>query len=92
MRDWGAVAVVTLVEDHELKALKVEGMGSAEARRLIEDLTSFAAEPRFVYRHKWETDDILMWDNRCTMHRRDGFDPTTIRIMHRTTTSGERPV
>ncbi len=33
----------------------------------------------------------MMWDNRCTMHRRDGFDPNTIRIMHRTTTSGERP-
>jgi taurine dioxygenase len=34
----------------------------------------------------------MMWDNRCTMHRRDGFDPSLIRIMHRTTTAGERPV
>ena len=33
-----------------------------------------------------------MWDNRCTMHRRDAFDPQTIRIMYRTTTAGERPV
>ena len=36
--------------------------------------------------------DIMMWDNRCTMHRRELLDPASIRIMHRTTTSGERPV
>ncbi len=71
---------------------EVEGMGAAEARRLIEDLTSFAAEPRFVYRHKWETDDILMWDNRCTMHQVTPHDPTERRVMHRTTIVGTEPV
>ncbi len=71
---------------------EVEGMGGAEARQLIEDLTSFAAETRFVYRHKWETDDTLMWDNRCTMHQVTPHDPTERRVMHRTTIVGTEPV
>jgi alpha-ketoglutarate-dependent taurine dioxygenase len=71
---------------------EVEGMSTAEAQRLIEMLTAFAAQPRFVYRHRWEPDDILMWDNRCTMHQVTPFDPTERRVMHRTTIIGEGPV
>ncbi len=71
---------------------EVEGLATAEARRLIEDLTNFAAEPRFVYRHRWETDDFLLWDNRCTMHQVTPHDPTERRVMHRTTIEGTEPV
>lgn len=70
----------------------VEGMEDAEAERLIGDLTAFAEQPRFVYRHRWETDDVLMWDNRCTMHAVTPFDARERRVMHRTTLLGAGPV
>jgi alpha-ketoglutarate-dependent taurine dioxygenase len=70
----------------------VEGMASADARQLIAELTKIAAEPRFVYTHRWETDDVLMWDNRCTMHQVTPFDPRERRVMHRTTITGQDPV
>lgn len=71
---------------------EIEGMSSQEARRLIEELTTIAAEPRFVYRHSWEPDDVVMWDNRCTMHQVTPHDPTERRVMHRTTIVGTQPV
>jgi len=70
----------------------VEGMAPDEALTLIADLTKFAADPRFVYRHRWETDDVVIWDNRCTMHQVTPFDPGERRIMHRTTITGQDPV
>jgi taurine dioxygenase len=70
----------------------VEGMDTVQARQLISDLTEFAAEPRFVYRHRWEPDDILLWDNRCTMHQVTPHDPLERRVMHRTTIVGTEPV
>jgi len=71
---------------------EVEGMSAGEARQLIEDLTAFAAQDRFVYRHRWETDDVLLWDNRCTMHAVTPHDPRERRVMHRTTIVGDAPV
>jgi alpha-ketoglutarate-dependent taurine dioxygenase len=71
---------------------EVEGMGAKDARRLIAELTEFAAQPRFVYRHRWEPDDVVMWDNRCTMHQVTPHDPTERRVMHRTTIMGTEPV
>lgn len=70
----------------------VEGMPPDEGRQLIKELTKFAADPRFVYQHRWETDDVLMWDNRCTMHQVTPFDPRERRVMHRTTIVGTEPV
>jgi alpha-ketoglutarate-dependent taurine dioxygenase len=70
----------------------VEHMDDAAARRLIEDLTEFAAQPRFMYRHHWSPDDVLMWDNRCTVHAVTPHDPTERRVMHRTTIVGDQPV
>jgi taurine dioxygenase len=43
-----------------------------------------------AWEHVWRVGDLVLWDNRCTMHRRDAFDPTTRRIMHRTQVKGER--
>jgi alpha-ketoglutarate-dependent taurine dioxygenase len=71
---------------------EIEGMTPVEARALVDELAAFAAQPQFVYRHRWETDDILMWDNRCTMHQVTPFDPTERRVMHRTTIVGTEPV
>ena len=68
---------------------EVEGMSADDAKRLIVELTQLAAEPRFVYTHRWETDDVLMWDNRCSMHQVTPFDPRERRVMHRTTVVGQ---
>jgi alpha-ketoglutarate-dependent taurine dioxygenase len=70
----------------------VEGMDDAAARRLIEDLTAFSAQPKYMYRHAWEPDDVLMWDNRCTVHAVTPHDPDERRVMHRTTIVGREPV
>ena len=70
----------------------VEGLDTEAARRLIDDLTAFAAQPRFMYKHRWEPHDVLMWDNRCTVHAVTPHDPTERRVMHRTTISGDQPV
>jgi alpha-ketoglutarate-dependent taurine dioxygenase len=71
---------------------EVEGMDAAAAKRLITELTEFAAQPCFVYRHRWEPDDVVMWDNRCTMHQVTPHDPSERRVMHRTTIMGTEPV
>ncbi len=71
---------------------EIEGMDPEEARRLLNELTEFAAQPRFVYHHRWESDDVVMWDNRCTMHQVTPFDPRERRVMHRTTIVGIEPV
>ncbi len=71
---------------------EVEGLPSAEARALIQELAEFAGRPEFVYSHRWETDDVVMWDNRCTLHQVTAFDPAERRVMHRTTLVGTQPV
>jgi len=70
----------------------VEGLTETEGKQLIAELTAFAGQPQFVYRHSWETDDVLLWDNRCTMHQVTPFDPRERRVMHRTTIVGTEPV
>lgn len=71
----------------------VTGMPEDEGRTLLEELTRHATEERFVYRHSWRQDDVIMWDNRCTMHAVMPYDSANHRrIMHRTTIVGdERP-
>lgn len=70
----------------------VEDLESDAATALIEELTAFAEQDQFVYRHTWETDDLLLWDNRCTMHLVTPHDPMERRVMHRTTIVGDGPV
>jgi alpha-ketoglutarate-dependent 2,4-dichlorophenoxyacetate dioxygenase len=60
-----------------------------EARAFIRDLTEHATQSRFVYVHKWKPFDLVMWDNRTTMHRVRRFDETKVRDMRRTTVAGE---
>jgi len=70
----------------------VEGLDEGAARRLIEELSAFAAEPKYMYRHVWEPHDVVMWDNRCTVHAVTPHDPAERRVMHRTTIVGSEPV
>lgn len=59
-----------------------------EARAFIRDLTEHATERRFVYAHEWQPFDLVMWDNRCTMHRVRRYDNSQPRDMRRTTVAG----
>jgi alpha-ketoglutarate-dependent 2,4-dichlorophenoxyacetate dioxygenase len=60
-----------------------------EARMFLRDLTEFATRERFVYAHTWQVDDLVMWDNRTTMHRARRFDRTEVRDVRRTTLGGD---
>ena len=67
------------------------GMPTPEARILLRDLNERATQPRFVYVHKWRVNDLVMWDNRQTMHRGRRFDETQPRDVRRTTVAGDAP-
>ncbi len=67
-------------------------MSEAESQPLLEFLLAHATRPENVYRHRWRQRDVLMWDNRCTMHYGVlDYDENQRRIMHRTTAQGDRP-
>jgi alpha-ketoglutarate-dependent 2,4-dichlorophenoxyacetate dioxygenase len=69
----------------------IQGMRVPEARMLLQDLTDHATQPQFVYRHSWQRGDLVIWDNRCTMHRQREFDLAEVRDMHRTTVADVAP-
>lgn len=72
---------------------RVVGLPAEEGRKLLDELTAFATQDRFVHRHVWAKDDVIMWDNRCTMHAVTPYDNAHVRrIMHRTTLAGDGPV
>src|SRR5688572_4947542 len=67
---------------------RIRGMGDADAQKLVEELMAHATQRQFVYTHRWRVGDVVMWDNRCTMHRGTEFEDTRwVRDMHRATTS-----
>ena len=71
-------------------ASHIIGWPVEEGRKLIEELIAFATKPRFVYQHRWRVGDLVIWDNRCSMHRGRAYDDTKYRRdMHRTTVSDE---
>ncbi len=71
-------------------ASHIIGWPVEEGRALIEELVAFATQPRFVYRHHWRVGDLVIWDDRCTMHRGRPYDEAKYRrVLHRTTVSDE---
>jgi taurine dioxygenase len=64
----------------------VVGLELAESEKLLDELWSYVETA--VYRHRWALGDLVLWDNRTTMHRRDAFDPKSRRVMHRTQIRG----
>jgi len=70
----------------------VIGLPVEESERLLDQLWAHASQPQFVWSQEWQMGDVLVWDNRCLVHRRDAFDPTTRRKLHRVQIRGERPV
>jgi len=74
-------------------ASHIVGMPVDEGRALLKELVEHATQPRFVYRHKWQVGDLLIWDNRCTMHRATPFDDfAERRDLRRTTVVGDLPL
>ena len=69
----------------------IEGLPLAESEALLDEIWDIAMRPAFVYEHVWTQGDALMWDNRCAMHRREGFDGSQRRIMHRSQLRGDIP-
>jgi taurine dioxygenase len=68
----------------------VDGLDLAESEALIGQLWDHVDRSGSVWTHAWRPGDLVIWDNRCTMHRRDAFDAGTRRILHRTQVKGER--
>lgn len=66
----------------------VVGMELAESDALLDQLWDHATKPELAMRQVWKRHDLILWDNRCTLHRRDSFDPNARRVMHRTQIKG----
>ena len=73
-------------------ACEIEGLPTAEARALLRELREAATRPDLVYTHRWRVGDLVMWDNRCMLHRGRPWDESRYRrVMHRTTVAGVGP-
>lgn len=71
----------------------IEGLTLAESEALLDALWEHATRDALTWYNQWRVGDLVLWDNRCTMHRRDPFDASARRVMHRTQIKGEaRPV
>jgi taurine dioxygenase len=70
----------------------IVGLPVEESERLLDLLWERATQEKFTWRQDWRVGDLVWWDNRCAMHRRDAFDPATRRLMHRTQLKDTRPV
>ena len=69
----------------------IPGLTLAQSEALLDELWGNAARPEDCWTQQWQLGDLIIWDNRCTMHRRDAFTGQGRRRMHRLTTLGERP-
>jgi taurine dioxygenase len=75
-----------LMTDH------IVGMARKASDDLLEYLFQQAEKPEFIYAHKWSVGELVMWDNRCTLHARTDFSPNTRRMLRRISIKGQRPV
>ena len=95
-RDVGIVQTHPMVRTHPITGRKaiyaskniipyIVGMDEASSKELMDELTALTFKPEFVYEHKWNVGDGVLWDNACVMHKRDTWDPAFPRLMKRTT-------
>jgi len=68
--------------------VRVEGLPADESDALLSALFDHSEKPEFVYRHAWRVGDLVVWDNRCSMHAREDFPSDQRRLMLRTTVKG----
>lgn len=69
----------------------IVGLPVDESDALLDRLWAHTTQPQFIYEHLWHVGDVVMWDNRCAMHRREAFDDSARRVMLRTQLKGDRP-
>jgi taurine dioxygenase len=67
----------------------IEGLDLTKSEAMLDALWAYTDRAEFAWHTVWQVGDLVLWDNRCTMHRRDAFDPAARRIMHRTQIKGQ---
>jgi taurine dioxygenase len=77
---------------NRLMTRRIEGLDPPESEDLLTFLFDHQEQPQFVYEHVWRPGDLLMWDNRCTLHARTDFSADERRLLRRVTILGEKPV
>ena len=77
---------------NRLMTVRIEGLSEPESNELLATLFDHQERHEFIYEHVWRPGDLLMWDNRCTLHARTDFNPNERRLMRRVTILGEKPV
>ena len=70
----------------------IVGMEECDSDSLLDALWAHATRPKYSWHNEWQKGDLVMWQNRMVMHRRDAFDPSTRRVMHRTQLKGKSPI
>jgi len=75
---------------NRLMTVRIEDMAQDESDALLNALFDHSEKPEFVYRHVWRVGDLIVWDNRCSMHARDDFPSDQRRLMLRTTVMGSK--
>ena len=69
----------------------VNGCTLEESEALLNELWTHCTQPRFCYEHRWSAGDVVVWDNRATLHRRDAFESTSRRVLYAAQVEGHRP-
>lgn len=72
-------------------AAYVNGMTLEDSEAFLNRLWDYATQERFVYTHRWNKGDVVVWDNRATVHKRDGFDPDSRRVLYAAQVEGHKP-
>ncbi len=70
----------------------IVGVPREESDALLERVFDHQEQPQFQYEHRWQVGDLLIWDNRCTLHARKDFPATHLRKLRRVAVKGDRPV
>ena len=77
---------------NRLMTVRIEGLAAQESDEMLDLLFEHQERREFIYEHVWRPGDLVMWDNRCTLHARTDFSPDERRLMRRVTILGEKPV
>jgi taurine dioxygenase len=77
---------------NRLMTRRIEGLPAQESEELLNILFDHQEQPQFIYEHVWRPGDLVMWDNRCTLHARTDFSQGERRLLRRVTILGEKPI
>jgi taurine dioxygenase len=69
----------------------VNGLSLEDSEALLSELWAHATQDRFVYEHEWAVGDVVVWDNRATLHKRDSFESTSRRVLYASQVEGHKP-